>query len=157
MDKNENKVMIVISIIFIIITGIFHRGIIKTRESITDITFKFTDLRITKLDTTGINTTLIYNLQNPSKIPLSVSIQGFIYYDNNLLAPILIVERNIPANSSNTIEAHIYINKTQLHVIEDPQNKRMYQTRGSITIVGRYLSIIKVEITDDVNAYNVHN
>jgi len=157
MDSNENKLMAVICIILIIMTGVYHRGIVQTRESIKDITFDFTELRIDKSDLSGINVTFVYNLNNPSKIPLIVSIEGLLYYEYLPLAPFLLSESIIPPNSSKIITTHLILNNTRFHTIEDPENKRMYNTRGTLTIVGKYLSIIKVEVTDDINAYPIHN
>ncbi len=156
MDSQQNKVVIGLIIILVALGGVYYLGQQEIRKSIAEIEIEFSDFRVDRLSLfpPEIDITLTYMVYNPSEIPLTVSMDGMIYYGETPVAPLTMMEQTIPPEGYGEIEAQISFNGTLLQAIGDPQNQGEYQLRGSLTVVGKYLNLIPVEVTEDLSKFN---
>ena len=156
MVNQQNKVLIGFIIILVASGGVYYMGQQEIRKSIAEIEIKFSDFSLDRLSLfpPEIDITLTYTVSNPSEIPLTVSMDGMIYYGETSVSPVTMIEQTIPPEGYGEIEAQIAFNGTLLQAIGDPQNPGEYQLRGSLTVVGKYLNLIPVKVTDDLSTFN---
>ena len=153
---SQQKVMIGFIVILVALGGVYYIGQQGIRKSIAEIEIEFSDFSVDRVSLfpPEMDITLKYMVYNPSEIPLTVSMDGVIYYGETSVAPVTMMEQTIPPEDYGEIEAQIYFNGTLLQAIGDPQNREEYQLRGSLTVVGKYLNLIPVTVTDDISKFN---
>ena len=152
MQNSQNKIVIAIVIVGVLFAGIYLVGQQQVKKSVDSIEIEFSDFKLDKLSIIPpeISLTLTYKVNNPSNMPLKVSIDGEIYYGTTRITPITVENRMIPALGSGKIDAQISLNGTLLEAIGDPQNERNYRIEGTLTVTGQYMGVIPVTVKLDL-------
>ena len=148
MKKSVNLTKIALTLI-IIYSGLFLTGHYQIRKSVNELVLDYDSFRIDNitLSSTEMNMTLTYMIKNPSKIPLTISVNGKIMHGNFSIAPLIIRELVLPSENSRIIEIKFSLNKTILDIIEEPQIETHYKIVGTMVVRGSYFRIINV-VTD---------
>jgi hypothetical protein len=151
--QKSNTIVFAVIIAGVIFMSIYFVGQQQVKKSIDSLELEFSDFNVDKLSILPpeIELTLTYKVNNPSNIPLKVSIDGELFYGTTKITPITVKERLIPAMGYGEIDAQITLNGTLLQAIGDPQNERNYRMLGTLTAKGQYLGIIPVYVTLDLS------
>lgn len=146
--KKSNTIVFAVIIAGVLFIGVYFVGQQQVKKSIDSLELEFSDFKVDKLSILPpeIDLTLTYKVNNPSNIPLKVSIDGELFYGATKITPITVEERLIPAMGTSEIDAQISLNGTLLQAIGDPQNERNYRLVGTLTAKGQYLGMIPVYV-----------
>ena len=152
MQNSQNKIFIAIIVVGVVFIGLYIVGQQEIKKSVDSLEMEFDDFKVDKLSILPpeIELTLTYKVNNPSNMPLKVSLDGNIYYGTTKISPLTVKERMIPAMDYGYIDAQISLNATLLQAIGDPQNQGNYKLKGTITVTVQYLGLIPVNVNLDL-------
>jgi LEA14-like dessication related protein len=152
MQNSQNKIVIAIIVVGVLFIGIYIVGQQQVKKSVDSLEMEFNDFKVDKLSILPpeIDLTLTYKVNNPSNLPLKVSLDGEVYYGTTKITPVTVKERMIPAMGSGYIDAQISLNGTLLQAIGDPQNEGNYKLEGTLTVTVQYLGVIPVNVKLDL-------
>jgi hypothetical protein len=151
--NKSNTIIFAIIIAGVIFMSIYFVGQQQVKKSIDSLELEFSDFKVDKLSILPpeIELTLTYKVNNPSNIPLKVSIDGELFYGTTKITPLTVKERLIPAMGYGEINAQLTLNGTLLQAIGDPQNEMNYRLVGTLTAKGQYLGLIPVYVELDLS------
>ena len=152
MRENNNKIIIGLVAIIIIFIGIYLTGQNQLNESVNLLEMKYSFFNIDSISLipARIDLTITYTVYNPTDIPLSVKVDGEILYEDTVVTPIHVDERVIPALDYSELGIQISLNGTLLQAIGDPENEEGYRLEGVLSASGRYLGLIPVKVSIDL-------
>jgi hypothetical protein len=152
MQNNQNRILIPIIVLSLVIGGFYYVGQQQVKESVALLELHFSDFRVSRLSLIPpeIDIIILYTVTNPSELSMEMSMDGAIYYGETQITPITVSRRRIPANGNSEIEAQISLNGTLLQVIGDPENIGNYSLEGSLTVTSQYMGLLPISIELDL-------
>ena len=132
--------------------GVYITGQEQVRKSVDQLEMVFSSFKVEGLSLIPprIDLTLTYTVNNPSEIPLKVSVEGRLLYGDTLVSPIIILDQEISARGMREVEMHVSLNGSLLEAIGDPENERGYRLEGKLIVEGLYLGLIPVKVDMDL-------
>ena len=152
MQNSQNKIVIAIIVVGIFFLGLYIVGQQEIKKSVDSLEMEFNDFKVDKLSILPpeMDLTLTYKVNNPSNMPLKISLDGDIYYGATKISPLTVKERMIPAMDYGYIDAQISLNGSIIQAIGDPHNQVNYKLKGTTTVTVQYLGVIPVNVKLDL-------